>query len=185
MTRQKKSRKVGQIGIRKQDVRPEKPSQDTRRKKSPKGQKSGNRNSLVDETQIKSNSSSTSNAKKDPKVGSKKAIELVPSKSAPLVNKSIQHSDKKPEVVLKTVKTSQLTPELELEQLENDEILIALAERVEDGELLKGKEAKYFNKHIARYDELVEQLGLEEVDDDENPDEIAQLKSDQWDDLLN
>ena len=73
----------------------------------------------------------------------------------------------------------QVSPEQELAALENDEMLIDLAERVEAGEVLTGKDAKYFNKNMARYDELCELLGIEDEEDDTDP-----LGSDQWDDLL-
>lgn len=191
MTRQKKSRKVGQIGVRKLDARPEKPKPDTKRKKKPKGQKSGNRNSLVDEKKTLEPSSAGSNKKKDSKHGSKKAIELVPVQKAKPVEPEIKHSDKKPEVVLRKVVQNTLTPEQELAQLEQDERLIELAERVEADEVITGKDAKYFNKHMARYDELLEILGLnDEMDESELEDEsdeedsLEKLESNQWDDLL-
>lgn len=192
MTRQKKNRKVGQIGVRKLDTRPEKPKQDTKRKKAPKGQKSGNRNSLVEDKKVTISTDATTNQKKNSKIGSKKPIELVPVKSAP-VEKPIQHSNKKPEVVLKKVKQNVLSPEQELVQLEKDEKLIELAERVERDELLTGKDAKYFNKHMARYDELLEILGLNDDDQDSDTNSVTkdddeskldQLDSNQWDDLL-
>lgn len=176
MTRKKKSRKIGQIGVRKQDTRPENKTPNLRKKKAPKGQKSGSRNSLMEESTLVT--SSTQTAKKDPKLGSKKKIELTKSvKQEAPVKKPVQN-DRKPEVKLTKVVQPELTPEQELEALENDEMLIDLAERVEDGELLTGKDAKYFNKHMARYDELCELLGIEEEDEDDP------LGSDQWDDLL-
>ncbi|NVK24656.1 MAG: GTPase-activating protein [Gammaproteobacteria bacterium] len=185
MTRQKKSRKIGQIGVRKQDARPEKPKQDIRRKKAPKGQKSGSRNSLVEEKSLVGSTTEGSGPKKNSKLGSKKPIDLLPKQKAVQAEKPIQHSTKKPEVVLKRVKQDTITPEQELAQLENDEKLIELAERVEQGELLTGKDAKYFNKHMARFDELLDILGIEdESEQDEKTDEVDNLDANQWDDLL-
>lgn len=192
MTRQKKSRKVGQIGVRKLDTRPEKPKQDTRRKKKPKGQKSGNRNSLVEDKKIVETGGDTTGKKKNTKLGSKKAIDLVPVKKAEPVKPEIKHSDKKPEVVLRKVKQDALTPEQELALLEKDEKLIELAEKVERDEIITGKDAKYFNKHMARYDELLEILGLNNDIDESELDEqgddaesaLDKLESNQWDDLL-
>lgn len=178
MTRKKKSRKIGQIGVRKQDARPEKQSPNIRKKKAPKGQKSGTRNSLLEENSVLSDGTAGS-AKKDPKLGSKKKIELVKSVVADKPKKAKPQIDKKPEVKLTKVAQQQIAPEQELEALENDEMLIDLAERVEAGELLTGKDAKYFNKNMARYDELCELLGIEDEEDDTDP-----LGSDQWDDLL-
>lgn len=178
MTRKKKSRKIGQIGVRKQDARPEKKSPNIRKKKSPKGQKSGSRNSLLEENTLVTGSSAT--AKKDPKLGSKKKIELTKSAKPVVAEVKPAQNDKKPEVKLTKVIQQQLSPEQELDALENDQTLIDLAERVEDGELLTGKEAKYFNKHMARYEELCELLGIEEEEEDDSD----HLGSDQWDDLL-
>jgi ribosome assembly protein YihI (activator of Der GTPase) len=176
MTRQKKSRKIGQIGVRKQDARPEKKTPNLRKKKSPKGQKSGNRNSLMEEKVIVGGTATT--AKKDPKLGSKKKIELTPKPVQEAPVKTAPNTNKKPEVKLKKVEQNAVTPEQELAVLENDEKLIDFAERVEAGELLTGKDAKYFNKHMARYEELCKMLGIEDEDD------VDPLNSDQWDDLL-
>ncbi len=176
MTRKKKSRKIGQIGVRKQDDRPEKKPTSIRKKKAPKGQKSGNRNSLMEEKVISSTTAGIT--KKDPKLGSKKKIELVKTKAVEKPVAPVSTPNKKPEVKLTKVAQNQISPEQELEALENDEMLIDLAERVEAGELLTGKDAKYFNKNMARYDELCEKLGIEE-EEDTDP-----LNSDQWDDLL-
>lgn len=178
MTRKKKSRKIGQIGVRKQDARPEKNTPNVRKKKAPKGQKSGNRNSLLEENGALSADASGS-AKKDPKLGSKKKIELVKSTVVDKPKEAKPQVDKKPEVKLTKVAQQQVSPEQELAALENDEVLLDLAERVEAGELLTGKDAKYFNKNMARYDELCEILGVENEEDDTDP-----LDSDQWDDLL-
>lgn len=178
MTRKKKSRKIGQIGVRKQDARPEKQSPNIRKKKAPKGQKSGTRNSLLEENSVLS-TGSAGTAKKDPKLGSKKKIELVKSVVTDKPKKAKPQIDKTPEVKLTKVAQQQVSPEQEFEALENDEMLIDLAERVEAGEILTGKDAKYFNKNMARYDELYELLGIEDEEDDTDP-----LGSDQWDDLL-
>jgi len=175
MTRKKKSRKIGQIGVRKQDDRPEKKSPSIRKKKSPKGQKSGTRNSLMEEKLV--THSASGGVKKDPKLGSKKKIELKRTVTEQVTKPVAPANIKQPEVKLTKVVQNQISPEEELANLENDEMLIDLAERVEAGELLTGKEAKYFNKNMARYDELCEQLGIEEEEQDP-------LGSDQWDDLL-
>jgi ribosome assembly protein YihI (activator of Der GTPase) len=177
MTRKKKSRKIGQIGVRKQDARPEKSTPNIRKKKAPKGQKSGTRNSMMEENAAVT--SNTSQVKKDPKVGSKKKIELVKT-TTPEPKKPVHKPNKAPEVKLTKVQADVLSPEQEFAELENDARLIDLAERTEAGELLTGKDAKYFNKNMARYDELCEILGIEFDEEDEHDD----LGGDQWDDLL-
>lgn len=180
MTRKKKSRKMGQIGVRKQESRPESNKPDVRKKKNPKGQKSGTRNSLLVEKVEKLDS--TGKVKKDPKHGSKKKISLV-AKVETQPKEQIVHAQHKPQVNLEKVDLPKLSPEQELEQIENDARLIELAERVEDGELLTGKDAKYFNKHMSRHQELMEELGLDDEDEEET-DPMAQLGGDEWDDFL-
>ena len=181
MTRQKKRRKIGQIGTRKQEVRPS-DTNTPRRKKAPKGQKSGSRNSLQDDKVLIS-SPQGEKAKKDPKLGSKKKIELTKSASAPKPEKKeIKHSTEMPKVQLQKVQNDQMTPEQELAVIESDQRLIELAERVEAGELLTGKDAKYFNQKMARHETLMEELGLDNEEDEDDP--LDQLDSDQWDDLL-
>lgn len=187
MTRQKKSRKVGQIGIRKQDTRPTE-TKESRRKKAPKGQKSGSRNSLLLEKN-EAVGSVANTGKVNKKVGSKVKIDLTPKpekiKKAPTV---VHHE---PAAKLEKAKPTTLPPEQELANIETDALLISLVERVEDGELLTGKDAKYFNRYMARYDELVEILGL---DDEETPegdtreedhaDPFSSLGGEEWDDLM-
>lgn len=181
MTRQKKSRKVAEIRVKSKDTRSEKPTQD-RRKKAPKGQKSGTRNSLVENVDVQVTSSGI---KKDPKHGSKKPIPLIKTTDQTKVEKEIVHSTSKPSAKLNKAKVDVIPPDVELTDIESDETLIALVERVEDGELLTGKEAKYFNKMMDRHAELLKILGVEDEDETEDEvDPIEGLKSNQWDDLL-
>lgn len=182
MTRRKKSRKVGQIGVRKQETRPS-DTKTPRKKKAPKGQQSGNRNSLVDD-KVKSTTTGAGSTKKDPRIGSKKAISLVKAEPVPKPQKPKLDPNKAvPAAKLEKVK-EQIDPQVELNNIESDERLIDLAERVENGELITGKDAKYFNKMMDRHAELLEILGLEETS--EEPDPLSALDdADQWDDLLN
>ncbi|MDC2890424.1 GTPase-activating protein [Psychrosphaera algicola] len=96
-----------------------------------------------------------------------------------------------PGVKLEKIQPITLTPAEEFAALENDELLIALAERVEAGELLTGKDAKYFNRNMNRYDELAEKLGLvddiddeDEYDEEEYVDPLESLGGDEWSDLM-
>lgn len=176
MTRRKKTRKIGQIGVRKQESRPS-DSKEPRKKKSPKGQRSGARNSLIVEP--KSNTSKVAGDKKDPKLGSKKKIELV--KQKVVEKKIVAKANHLPNVQLKKVDTPALPPEQELKQLESDSRLIELAERVESGELLTGKDAKYFNQKMERHEQLLEILGIEDEQDEEG---FSELGGDEWQDFL-
>lgn len=186
MTRQKKSRKVGQIGIRKQETRPA-DKKESGRKKTHKGQKSGSRNSLVDGKVANSANTAGSGKKLNKKLGSKIKIDLVPKK--PVKEVEVVHGV--PGVKLEKIQPITLTPAEEFAALENDELLIALAERVEAGELLTGKDAKYFNRNMNRYDELAEKLGLvddiddeDEYDEEEYVDPLESLGGDEWSDLM-
>lgn len=188
MTRQKKSRKVGQIGIRKQETRPA-DKKESGRKKTHKGQKSGTRNSLVDGKVSGPGNSSGSGQKLNKKLGSKVKIDLLPSKKA--VKAAPEVINGVPGVKLEKVQPVTLTPAQEFAELETNELLIELAERIEAGELLTGKDAKYFNRNMNRYDELAEKLGLvDDVDDEDEYDEeeyidpLESLGGDEWSDLM-
>lgn len=185
MTRQKKSRKVGQIGVRKQESRPA-DTKSPRRKKAPKGQQSGTRNSLLDEN-VKVTTASGDIKRKDSKVGSKKPIPLIKKEVAPVPKQpQLDPSKAVPSAKLQKVKEVAIDPQVELESIESDERLIELADRVESGDLLQGKDAKYFNKMMDRHSELLDILGIEvEAEEDESNDPLTSLEGDQWNDLLN
>ena len=180
MTRIKKTRKIGSNGIRKQETRvpDDKPN---RRKKTPKGKKSGSRNSLILESQSESQTNNKNN--KNSKLGSKKPIELI---KAPTVAPVVVSTEPKPTPQAQLVKTPTIaiSAEDELQQIESDPVLIDLVERVEKDEVLKGKEAKYFNVKMARHAELLEILGLDHQDAEDESDTEDFGGTDQWDDLL-
>jgi ribosome assembly protein YihI (activator of Der GTPase) len=160
MTRKKKSRTSGQIGIR------HKPSAEARQererpvetKKKGAGLKPGSRNSA----QIEKTSES-GNKNKDPRHGSKTPIPLV----ATVAEQKLVAPQTQPKALLAKVKPVEVSPQVELEQIEQDEKLQSLLERVEEGEILTGKDAKYFNAKTARHAELLTLLGLDVEDEDE------------------
>ena len=168
MSRKKKSRKIPSNGpVRlSQDKLKEMRTLKEQRVKKPKGAKPGSRNApeLLDSDTKKANS-----APKDKRVGSKKAVPLVASAPQPQVE---MKRNLKPTVELKKVTEPELTPEQELEALENDERLLKLVERHEQGEMLTGKDAKYFNSRIARHQVLCKLLGIEDEDEDEFEDDF-------------
>ena len=55
-----------------------------------------------------------------------------------------------------------------------------LLERVEQDEILTGKDAKYFNAKTARLEQLLEELGLTEDEDDAMVDPLAAFESKDW-----
>jgi len=176
MTRIKKTRTSGQIGIRHKPANEAK--QDRERapesKKKGSGLKSGSRHSPPAEQK-----QSTAKAKKDPRHGSKTPIALVVS---PAEQKLIESKNLKPVAQLTKAKTPVIPPEQELAAIENDSSLMALLERVEQGEILKGKEAKYFNAKMGRHAELLSILGLDQDDDEDEQDDdpLAKLENTDW-----
>jgi uncharacterized protein len=168
MSRKKKSRKIPSNGpVRlSQDKLKEMRALKEQRVKKTKGAKPGSRNApeLLTEQERKVN-----NGAKDKRIGSKKAVPLVPVAAEPKVE---MKRNLKPAVELKKSVEPELTPEQELEALENDERLLKLVERHEQGEMLTGKDAKYFNSRIARHQVLCKLLGIEDEDEDEFEDDF-------------
>ncbi|WP_300321583.1 Der GTPase-activating protein YihI [Idiomarina sp.] len=132
MTRRKKTRKTGPLAPSKQpkDKRPSEVS--TKGKKKGKGLRPGQRHL---EHQKAGVAQSKSTDEKDPRIGSRRKIELV------------------------------MTPDQELQQLQNDERLQRLVERFEEGETLSADDQRYLDEKSERYETLVSKLGYE-LDDD-------------------
>lgn len=64
-----------------------------------------------------------------------------------------------------------LSPQAELELLENDERPDALLERLEEGGTLNAEEQGWVDAKLDRIDELMQQLGLSYDDEDEEEEE--------------
>lgn len=79
-------------------------------------------------------------------------------------------SKPKPAKVAKPVveKKARLSPEEELAQLENDERLDALLDRLENGDALSAEEQAWLDQSLDRIDVLMEQLGIALDDDAED-----------------
>jgi ribosome assembly protein YihI (activator of Der GTPase) len=184
MTRKKKSRKVAQTGtprLSKEKLLELRALKDQRKKKS-KGAKAGSRNApeaLKEDKQVTAGSSN-----KDKRLGSKKPISLKPETAKPESAEPKMMRHLKPQVELKEVKPS-LTPEQELEQLENDPRLMKLLEQHERGELITGKDAKFFNRSVARHQELCELLGIDDEFEEDDIIEDDPLENFMSDDLAN
>ena len=97
----------------------------------------------------------------DPRVGSKKPIPLGVSESSTPAPKQHKPKSEKP----------MLSPQAELELLENDERLDALLERLEEGGTLNAEEQSWVDAKLDRIDELMQQLGLSYDDEDEEEEE--------------
>lgn len=174
MTRQKKTRSAGPNGLRHlsaEDARKTRePKEETKKKGS--GLKSGNRNNV---TAIKTEAGRES-AKKDKRIGSKTPISLTPVAEKPQQPQVLLH----PKASLAKAKAVELTPEQELALIENDSYLQQLLERVENNEILTGKDAKYFNAKTARLEQLMDALGLGDGTDDNDIDPLAAFESKDW-----
>ncbi|KZN64080.1 Der GTPase-activating protein YihI [Pseudoalteromonas luteoviolacea] len=184
MTRKKKSRKLGENGsprLSKEKLRELRAMKEQRVKKK-KGNKAGTRNAQEAKVELSTNSGTTT----DPRAGSKKKIALTPEQNpqpkAPQMNRHL-----KPQASLTKAHEPELTLEEELQQLENDERLMKLLELHERGELLTGKDAKFFNRAIARHQELCELLGIDDefeeedmVDADPLADFVSNDLADEW-----
>lgn len=103
--------------------------------------------------------SKNSNKQKDPRIGSKTPIPLGVTE-APVTRQQKPKSEKKP----------MLSPQAELDMLENDERLDGLLERLEEGETLSKADQEWVDAKLDRIDELMQQLGLS-WDDEEDEEE--------------
>ncbi len=132
-------------------------SRELKRKRKHKGLPSGSRFNGPDNNQNKK----STNTIKDPRIGSKKPISLLQSNDSSIKNKVNQPQKTK------------LTPQQELEQLENDTKLDHLLDLVEQGKTLTDDQQSYLDNKLDRIDQLMKQLGIEDddLDDDEELDE--------------
>lgn len=109
-----------------------------------------------------SGSAAQNSKQKDPRIGSKTPIPLGVT-DTPVVKQHKPKSEK-----------PMLSPQAELDMLENDERLDALLERLEAGEKLNAEEQKWVDAKLDRIDELMQQLGLSYEDDEDDEEEEKQ-----------
>jgi len=136
-------------------------SRELKRKRKHKGLPSGSRFNGPDNNRNKK----STNTIKDPRIGSKKPISLLQTNDSSIKNKVNQPQKTK------------LTPQQELEQLENDTKLDHLLDLVEQGKTLTDDQQSYLNNKLDRIDQLMKQLGIED-DDFEDDEELDEPKED-------
>lgn len=136
-------------------------SRELKRKRKHKGLPSGSRFNGPDNNQNKK----STNTIKDPRIGSKKPISLLQTNDSSIKNKVNQPQ-----------KTT-LTPQQELEQLENDTKLDHLLDLVEQSKTLTDDQQSYLDNKLDRIDQLMKQLGIED-DDFEDDEELDEPKED-------
>lgn len=127
-------------------------ARDRKRQKKHRGHTPGSRASGSGE----SGRAGQKGQEKDPRIGSKKPVQL----GATAVQTTPRQQKPKSEKPM-------LSPQAELEQLETDERLDALLERLEEGGKLNAEEQSWVDAKLDRIDELMQQLGLSYDDDEE------------------
>ncbi len=165
MTRMKKTRTPGQIGARKENRETAEQSKDRKRKAKRKGLAPGSRHNTGEAGQ----QNTGTKAPQDPRLGSKKPIALVQGETARVAKPAKPAKAPRPAKVTPVIapNVQVLTPEQELEQLENNERLNTLLDRVDAGEKLGKDDAGWLDKTLARHQQLLEELGLLEEDEEE------------------
>jgi uncharacterized protein len=132
-----------------------------KKKRKHKGLPSGHRQVADENKQHKPNQLNN----KDLRIGSKKPIPLIVDKISTIptlkTNKSVKIT---------------LTPEQELQKLENDPKLEQLLDRVDLGEMLTKQEQHYLERNLARIDELMTLLGYEYDDQHEQSEQEDIMK---------
>jgi|GEM_PF-711587 len=141
-----------------------------------KGLKAGSRQAVEQETSgIKSGSGS-----KDPRVGSRKPVALVvePAKK-PVAAKPAKAVKTAEQIAEQQAKQQQLKLEQELATIENDERLNLLLDRLDDGLSVSADDEAWLDARLARHQELLVALGMDDDDDDDvaepaSPDDLLQ-----------
>lgn len=166
MTRIKKTRKTGPLAPRSvpKEERQRDQSHAGKKPQKHKGKPAGSRHSAGAQAQQKA----TGGQPLDPRVGSKKPIPLVvpvtPKDQYPIVDE--KHAvDQGAAAVPVTY-----SPEEELAMIENDERLQDFLDALDDGETLHEEDQAWVDEKLARFNQLVEILGInvdEEGDNEE------------------
>ncbi|MGS2720949.1 Der GTPase-activating protein YihI [Paraglaciecola aestuariivivens] len=158
MPRQKKSRKVGKIGVVKSSSNKRKPTE--KRVKKPLGKPAGSRNSEA----LTTAKTDTQKVNKDPRHGSKKPVDLI---KADTVDKKTNKAPKQ-----------YFSPKQELAAIEKDQRLAQLLDMLDIGKTVSRDEQKYVEQKLARHKELCDLLGISD-----DPEESSESKA-QSDDLF-
>lgn len=146
MTKKKKTRKVGLIGVRKDPDHVH--TKSSGRVKKHKGKAPGSRHNV----EQKSTEKTSSTANNDPRLGSKKPVQLV--KSTPA----------------KIEKRKFATPAEELAAIEADDRLATLLDNLDGGKTITKEQQHYVDTQMARHKVLCDIMGIKE--EDEEVDEV-------------
>ncbi len=178
MTRSKKSRKPGASSG--SVPKPRQSDKDAlallkeKRTRKKTGNKPGTRQNVINNNA----ESKGSNVAKDPRIGSKKPIVLGTKIEAKVEKPNKKIERKQNTASIKVIEPQQNNLQAAIENIENDQTLLAILAKQEDDLALTESEVNYYNELMAKHEELSQKLGLT---DDEEP--ISQATSLSEDDL--
>jgi len=186
MARTKKSRKPGGAPTAKPKLSKVELANVEKRVRKKTGKKPGNRQQ---EAQLVKGSEQNANQKKDPRIGSKKPIDLggsvKPAQPKPAQTKS--NKDQDPIAAVRSVNNDSADVELSLAQelanIEADEQLQAILGKQEDELALTEEEVDYFNNMMDRHQQISTQL--DEDSEEETISPSVTSEDDLWDKLDN
>ncbi|WP_100644159.1 Der GTPase-activating protein YihI [Alteromonas facilis] len=161
MPRVKKSRKGGPIGVSKSPENRSTPQ--PRKPKRKKGKAPGSRHNVEQST----TQASVQNANTDKRLGSKKPVPLIVTKSPAVKPQAKKYA----------------TPRQELAALEANERFNLLLDQLENGDTLSQEEQAWLDKQLARHQVLCELLGIKVEEESEEDDPFAQLDAIRLDDF--
>lgn len=138
-------------------------ARERKRLKKRRGHAAGSRTHVAADQKNKAPAQAT-----DPRLGSKVPVPLGADVQ---VKPPLQRAEK-------TENKLRLSPEEELAKLESDERLDGLLDRLDAGDTLSVQDQNYVNETLDRIDALMDQLGIEladEDDEEEKPEDIVKL----------
>jgi ribosome assembly protein YihI (activator of Der GTPase) len=180
MTRKRKERSGGPIGVAKSDRAKRETNsqaQESRKLKRLKNRKGLTSGSRTTESENEKKRTGGSRKSGDPRVGSKRPIQLVATPT-PVVQPAIVKVKQPKSVKVESVKPA-LSYEQELDKLENDARLSALLVRLDNDEVLNAEDQDYVDERVERHEFLLAELGY--ADDDDFDDDYDE---DEWDEEM-
>lgn len=179
MTRKKKSRKpgVGSIGISKNDKSLIEAGKDKKPKKKT-GKAAGNRQQ---EAMPKKRTERGKPQAKDPRIGSKKPIEL--GVAVKTQAKKPAKASAKPAAIAAVRTVEQPSIAQQLAAIENDERLQLILAKQEDEESLTSEEIDYYNELMDKYEALSAELPAEDDEEQQGKAKDSVDDDDLWDKL--
>jgi hypothetical protein len=187
MSRNKKSRKQGAGSIGAVKVKDDKKKvlvPVDRKPKKKTGKQAGNRQKEAFDSGLESQIQAEN---KDPRIGSKKLIDLGgPVTAAPQPFKAKVKNkvkvDNSPIAAIRVIEAD-TSLEQELSAIEEDSRLQHILDQQEDDIALSNEDVDYYNEKMERHQQLREMLGLDDEDEDEPAESVEKTKSgeDLWD----